>query len=448
MVVPPIAQDGDLKMDAWSYVTQWMRLNGAEVNPHLAGNATFHGGNTIRGVVSTAGLVKDEVLAAVPRKLWIETAHFPAIDKADINALDACGSHMSVGTRDRIKLAAAIAVEEKKGAVSFFYPYLSTLPTLADFRTFHPGFAGDVLMKDFGSLPTVSFAVRQQARDREVFWCFDSWKHSPESPAAHVDWLDFELALFQVRTRAYHVGEKPALIPGTDLLNTASDTALNTDWQANDDFFFLSAPSPVAAHVEVYESYCRDCSNSALLDLWGVYEEDNVYGVHEGDVDCDAWTSGHRRSLRDVVEDTVNTTESGLAFARTHVLTAPRCRSGAPNSQEQGPLRCSLSRLAFEYCAQAWGYNKNSMSATSSKSDLKTRSVPTLAPFNTTSSKAEPLAQRNASSHRKPDLPNHPVIEADMLRHRLRASPQAPLQPNPHARPMKRNSFLSTSANE
>lgn len=299
-------------------------------------------------------MVKGDVLLRVPRRLWLVSDNFPDIDAVKLHELEGCGSDMSDRTRDRIKLSAAITLEERKGENSFYHPHLSTLPTLADFSAFHPSFAGQQVLYDFGRLPPITTELGAQSREKATARCFASWKNSPGSIVADLDWDDTKLARFNILTRGYQAGnDRRALVPGSDLLNTSPDPSLNTHWLPTGDAFTLWASTSIDAQAELYDPYCHTCDNSWLLSVWGVYLEDNINRAKNLSVDCAGMTQDKSRSLRDVVVSGLDVSEEGIAFASTNNFTSPRCLK-ATLQLEQGPLRCSLSRLAWEHCGPNW----------------------------------------------------------------------------------------------
>lgn len=172
-----------------------------------------------------------------------------------------------------------------------------------------------------------------------------------------------QLAFANVRTRTYSTSEGHAMIPGADLLNTAPGDSLNSEWDVSKSVFSIKVPTAVTARTEVYDVYCAACNNYRMLSIWGVYMEDNVNLVSDGSfrfrkLKCSAWTWGRRHKLRTLVEDSLDISEQGLALVSSQNLTAPRCRHQAlaVPQKDQGPLRCSLARLTWEYCANSWGY--------------------------------------------------------------------------------------------
>lgn len=169
-------------------------------------------------------------------------------------------------------------------------------------------------------------------------------------------------------------------IPGMDLVNTDAGHKVNTDWSWNDRA--VSLRSSAAAGDQLHESYCFPCDNSVLVNSWGVYFGENQFALEDPEaVDCaasvDSGSAGSPgvTSLREVTEAALEIGHDqgrDMHAARwasnagddqqPKVLaqwleTPPQCRrsvSELVEGQAQGPLRCSLARLAWEYCAWRW----------------------------------------------------------------------------------------------
>eukprot|EP00747_Dinoflagellata_sp_TGD_P013905 gnl/TRDRNA2_/TRDRNA2_123000_c0_seq1.p1 gnl/TRDRNA2_/TRDRNA2_123000_c0~~gnl/TRDRNA2_/TRDRNA2_123000_c0_seq1.p1 ORF type:complete len:128 (-),score=16.72 gnl/TRDRNA2_/TRDRNA2_123000_c0_seq1:32-415(-) len=81
-----------------------------------------------------------------------------------------------------------------------------------------------------------------------------------------------------------------------------------------------------------------------MLSVWGIYLEDNPNKVNQSN--C-----RNRERLRSSTAWMLETIDPQKV---SHDLTAPRCRESAVQSTKQGPLRCSLARLAWEQCFESW----------------------------------------------------------------------------------------------
>ena len=102
-------------------------------------------------------MVNSSTVVRIPSKLWISQANFPITRQS----LAAAGSSCRAGEKDlHFKLAVAWANEIKKGDSSFYAPYIRALPTLADFRSFHPALATLPILRDFQPLPFMALILR------------------------------------------------------------------------------------------------------------------------------------------------------------------------------------------------------------------------------------------------------------------------------------------------
>lgn len=333
---------------AFDAMKKWLVSEGAQVNTALKGDLTQHGGANIRGVVTTSALTGDykTTLFEVPKRLWLLLGNFPTFSQAVLPSTNECND-LADWEAYRIKLAAAIVTESKKGTNSLHYAHIHGLPTMEEFHSFLPRLMEAPLQQDFAALPLVDTAKEQQSYDQNYNRvCFEQWKKAPACPAAAVTWDEMELALTWIRTRCYGTSEGTAIVPGTDMLNAAKASDLNTYWSSTKEAFSLHTKiNDVAAGQELYESYCQDCDNNAMLRIWGVYMEDNPNPVDSSKVACSAQAQGPLRKAMEAVLEPKGASKK---------WTSPRCKASV-FSTPQGPTRCSLARLTWEYCAVSWG---------------------------------------------------------------------------------------------
>lgn len=355
--------------EAWKESAAWAVANGGSAHAGLAGSATRHGGATVRGIVATEPLPNGTLLLEVPRRLWLTLENFPAFRDARLDGLDGCPTERE---RLMLQLSAVIATERRKGAASFYHVYLQKLPTLADFRAFHPRLAREQLLADFAALPLAEEMRAAQRKDEALKRCFAAWSRTPGSPVAGLTWEDMEQAVFLVRTRAYNTAGawgrwEPSLIPASDLLNV-HPSKVSARWVPSGSvegpttfkLFADSGPDrpEIAAGEELYEEYCGLCDNDRFMSIWGIYLEANRHRSKAA-VDCGA-TAGslesqaRARKLRAAAEAALDV--DGGAAALAAGWGAPRCKAATQADPDQGPLRCSLARLAWEHCAGAWGH--------------------------------------------------------------------------------------------
>lgn len=334
----------DMSPKAWEATIAWLKKNGATVTDALKSEQTQHGGFSIRGVVSTHDVPKHSTILEIPEKLWLEGASNKVINNTNFDC--------SVVEKN-IRVAIVVALETQKGAASFWAPYLGQLPSLEDYESFHPRFTKKPLLDDFSSLGLVQTIKLLQENDAGLESCFGQWQKVIKSKAELKDvpelknfnkltWNDMRLALARTRTRVYKVGNdtnRSALIPGSDLLNTAPASALNTLWDFEGPKFKITALK-VSEGQELYDAYCGSCTNDNMLSIWGVYLEDNANKMKPASL---ASCSALKKPAMEVLD-------TGKQDAK---WTAPRCKKEAL-SGDQGPLRCSFARLAWESCAVHW----------------------------------------------------------------------------------------------
>eukprot|EP00746_Dinoflagellata_sp_MGD_P158736 gnl/MRDRNA2_/MRDRNA2_86546_c0_seq1.p1 gnl/MRDRNA2_/MRDRNA2_86546_c0~~gnl/MRDRNA2_/MRDRNA2_86546_c0_seq1.p1 ORF type:complete len:479 (+),score=70.08 gnl/MRDRNA2_/MRDRNA2_86546_c0_seq1:139-1437(+) len=333
--------------DTFRAVAQWMRKHGASVEMHLQNTHREHGGTKIRGVISTKNLKPEMLLMRVPKKFWIWEHSHVFVDlknaKHILSKHSRCRS-LSSEQISLLTLAVSMAREKAKGKASVLYVALKSFPSFRDYHSFHPRLAEPEILHDYKSLGISHTIKLQQKTDRKLKLCFDAFQHQIPS-LADVTWRDVHEASMQIRTRGFtgpeQLGEPSLVIPLADLLNTAPDSNLNTEWQVNADAFTMKVAGSVAAHVELFDSYCEDCNNKNMLNLWGIYLEDNV---NRG-LSC----SKHQASDRALHAATM----MALQSEKQPMWTAPRCKADIFTAK-QGPLRCSLARLAWEACSIHW----------------------------------------------------------------------------------------------
>lgn len=345
----------------WMKLSQWINSNGGYVDPKIKANMTSHSGIRIRGIVSEKALDSGETILHIPKKLWFTLDRYPDIHDVSLARVSQCSSSLKDSDRALVKVAGALAREHKKGNASFFHPYISRLPTLDEFRSFHPRFMKADVREDFNGLPMTAIAVELQKFDAKLRDCFLAWTRSPGSPVAGISLELFELGYTHFRTRAFGTNSAfPSLVPGADLLNTDKPYNLNTFWQKTDDNFLMHGSSGgVESGRELYDEYCKPCDNTILMSLWGLYLEGNENPLTRL-ADCNAkrdpgqlYRHGKFRSLREASEAMLDLNDIDPALKEGR--KAPRCHKES-FSLEQGPLRCSFARLAFEHCVQEWGY--------------------------------------------------------------------------------------------
>lgn len=331
-------------------VMTWLKANGATANADLRSNVFKLGGANVRGVLTPNYMPDKTTLWVIPKRLWLVPSHFPNFAESKLP------STCRRIKEHELKFAAALAAETQKGKSSFYYTYLKHLPTTTDFRSFLPRMMEAGLQSEFAALPLVAEVQQSQADDKDIKACFEKWVKEDGSPARGLTWEQIQLGLNWINTRAFtmfqYFGTQDinALIPGADMLNTATNVGLNVEWHASETEYTMQTGKPVASASELRDPYCQDCDNIKMMKHWGVYMEDNPNPVpnpvQQSDADiCSGEGSNDMKQL----------TQAALqdpASAATGWLS-PRCRASTLD-KVQGPLRCSLARLAWETCSEHW----------------------------------------------------------------------------------------------
>jgi hypothetical protein len=219
------------------------------------------------------------------------------------------------------------------------------------------------LQEDFRSLPVVEFARRTQADEGRIKACFAQWKNEPRSSVKDVNWEEIEGGLSHLRNRGFIVENYPLMIPVVDLINTEQSELVNADVHFNMDVVSLVVSSTwLGSDQELLYGYCQTCNNDVMLSQWGVYLESNANSLpSDHEVECTPsatnTSSKHSESLQAVAS-------SVLDLQQYQEGKVPRCKADTFKS-EQGPLRCSLARLAWEYCGHSWMQKPGALNGTS-----------------------------------------------------------------------------------
>lgn len=353
-VVPVIGSRGqtDTK-SAWLELSQWLDNKGGWVQSSIKSDFTNHGGAMIRGLVLTTSSFMGTTLIEVPRHLWLELSFWPEIEKASLAHHSTCND-LSDSEMHRLKFASGLALESRKGNASEHSTYLRHLPQLNEYKSFHPSFMNAQLQEDFRSLPVVEFAKRTQEDEARMKACFMSWKNDPQSSVKHVNFEEVESGLSHLRNRGFIVENHPLMVPVLDLINTEQSELVNADVHFNMDVVSLVVSSTWLGNTdELLYGYCQTCDNDVMLSQWGVFLESNANSLPtDHKVDCQGTraatntSSGHTGNLQKAAS-------SALDLQQYQEGMVPRCKADTFKS-EQGPLRCSLARLAWEYCGQSW----------------------------------------------------------------------------------------------
>jgi len=341
------------EQSAWPELSQWLVTKGGWVQDSIQSDLASHGGAMIRGLVTHGGAWMGSTLIEIPRHLWLELQFWPDLAETSLAHHKTCND-LSKKEVHRIKFASGLARETRKGNASEHSVYMRNLPTLGDYKTFHPSFMNAGLQEDFRSLPVADFARRTQEDEARMKGCFVDWQKEPQSPVKDVTWDEMENGLSHLRNRGFIVEDAPLMVPVVDLINTERSDTVNAQVEFNMDMVSLVVSSAwVGSDEELLYGYCQTCDNDIMLYQWGVFLEGNTNPLPEDHtVDCDGnhaavnASSGHAKSIRE-------NAFAALDVGSQPVGTVPRCKESTFAS-EQGPLRCSLARIAWEYCGHSW----------------------------------------------------------------------------------------------
>eukprot|EP00930_Biecheleria_cincta_P033385 TRINITY_DN23125_c0_g1_i1.p1 TRINITY_DN23125_c0_g1~~TRINITY_DN23125_c0_g1_i1.p1 ORF type:complete len:384 (-),score=57.03 TRINITY_DN23125_c0_g1_i1:30-1181(-) len=308
--------------DEWNALKRWLTSSGATVSDKLAEAYTTHSGASVRGVVTNQATRAGEVLVSIPRNLWFAE---PDIDFAGVDELGKLSSN------DDLPVSIALALEDKKAKRSKWAAYISHLPTLQDFESFYVRFASAELLRRFAPL---DFAANVGALQTMDDWDRKRFEHWNDKHRHDIDWNDVRLAMARWRTRNYFLPHTNirALMPLSDMLNTAPRDELNTFWDdVEDDKFEVKVNSSLSPGSELYESYCPTCVNDDMLQGWGIYFERNPNKVNHSEV-----SPSFMHFVSKLLE--ANPTQGMLA---------PRCKSSTLQ-MPQGAIMCAFARIAWE----------------------------------------------------------------------------------------------------
>jgi len=286
------------------------------------------------------------VVVALPLTSAVPVAKYSAFAETMPNCTLTRGLQRSLR---KLKAMMLLAVERSKGRASDFVAYFDLLPSRAEQEESDLFFAGESILEDFAMLPVVNFWRRiQKEQYQELESCFHILRGLLEG--VEVEWKDVEGLLRIHGSR--HFNAKPAdvefLAPAADMVNTGRPEQLNlspalimTSPDAPQATLRLTASRFIAPGEELITSYFDSLDNEDVLFRWNMYLEGNPEILDASDEPCfdeqGTWRSATLSMLEPVTQE----------------LPVPRCKA-ASLSSFQGPLRCSLARLAFELCGQLW----------------------------------------------------------------------------------------------
>jgi len=353
--------------------------NNGMVHPGLKSNMTYHRGFPVRGIISTESLWSWTSVLTVPRSLWLDRDTFKETKAVSLQHIVECRNMHSDMDEETLKFGAGLALENKKGSGSFYFPWLRSLPSWADFHSFLPRLMEPSLRQDFSALPFVTAMTKVQQQDSAMRDCFQAWQKEPYSVVASITWQETSRMLSVYKTRSIDAGGLPFMIPAMDLLNTENSEEASAQWDiAHMEFTLSTQLAGLSAGAELTEEYCPSCSNFELMAIWGIFLEDNLNDVGETDTSF-CYNSANSTGKSNLTSDQSpvslrKATEAMLDFKSQSLSSqwrAPRCQPEKVMSSEQGPLRCSLARLAWEQCHVEWNRQDGGSSVHLAQSDSR-----------------------------------------------------------------------------
>lgn len=361
----PRSESGKGVKEEWLALAKGVKDHGGWVDERLSGNLTQHSGVDIRGIVVTKLIPENQVLFEIPDNVLFKLERFPSLQREPLADYAECKKASTHGNLDGIKVAAALALEAHKGETSKYHYWIKTLPTLDDYKAFHPRLMEPALQQDFNGLFLVEIAQAMQRTDESIRKCFEGWARRPSSPVAKLSWNDIFLALLRITTRAFKGRDAGIMIPAADVLNTPERSSkANIQAMTMLGVFTFATNRNVALNEELLFEYCSTCDNTVMLSKWGVYLEDNFKGNRGGSshrATCNTTNNVSNSqvpvlALRRATEASLDV--QSVSQAKNSKWTAPRCHPESL-SGHQGPLRCSLARLSWELCVKEWGHGQN-----------------------------------------------------------------------------------------
>ncbi|KAF0912980.1 hypothetical protein E2562_019784 [Oryza meyeriana var. granulata] len=246
----------------------WVSSHGADAGGAASPAAVPEG----LGLVAARDLPRGEVLAEVPKKLWMD---------ADAVAASDLGRAIGGGElRPWVAVALLLLREAARGADSPWAPYLAILPRQTDSTIF---WSEEELLEIQGTqLLSTTMGVKEYVQSE-----FDSVEAeiinaNKELFPGIVTFDDFLWAFGILRSRVFAGlrGDKLALIPLADLVNHSDDiTSKESSWEikgkglfGRDVVFSLRTPVDVKSGEQIYIQYDLDKSNAELALDYGFTE--------------------------------------------------------------------------------------------------------------------------------------------------------------------------------
>merc|ERR1712012_914103 len=217
------------------------------------------------------------------------------------------------------------------------------LPSLDDYKSYHPAFAASELLQSLKTIPIVETIQRSQSRKAVLQTCWDQWKQDPTCPSAFraLPWTDVLLGLSHLESRAFAHGDSARMVPIADFMNTGLEHQNNVELDDEREEFLLRSVWNVEPGEELLDPYLDGATtNRILVPQWGVYLEGGMNSLKP--LPLEGCPISYQQFVRDTLEDFQPGGEM-----------VPRCNQKI-TEHNQGLLHCSLARITYEYCGEPW----------------------------------------------------------------------------------------------
>ncbi|CAL5074362.1 unnamed protein product [Urochloa decumbens] len=225
------------------------------------------------GLVAARDLPRGEVVAEVPKKLWMDA---DAVAASDIGR--ACGG--GGGLRPWVSVALLLLREVSRGADSPWAPYLAILPRQTDSTIF---WSEEELLEIQGTqLLSTTVGVKEYVQSEFESVEAQIINVNKDLFPGTITSDDFLWAFGVLRSRVFPElrGDKLALIPFADLVNhSPAITSEGSSWEikgkglfGREAMFSLRTPVDVKSGEQIYVQYDLDKSNAELALDYGFIE--------------------------------------------------------------------------------------------------------------------------------------------------------------------------------
>lgn len=209
------------------------------------------GGMQVRGLRAERNFAEGEVVLKVPEELWLYS--------------DKVAKHLSKNCH-----ALYLATERRKGAESWWYPYIQVMPVPEDYDQFMLSYADESLLESYTQLPPAEASLSTQETWRK------QWAQCQRyDEAKNVTFDDFRWAKTASQTRSWDSEHGWVMVPLADMANTDLNT--NMYWPGMVSFELL-ADRDIAKGEELTVWYGNH-KNDYFLEVYGLTLDNNWAGI-------------------------------------------------------------------------------------------------------------------------------------------------------------------------